>query len=392
MVGQFTIGHVRAVTPDGVLEDQLVSVAGGFIDAVQHHPPRVRSDFDGTGLYCVPGFVDIHNDALAKEYRPRPGACVPVEFAAQSVEGNLLASGITTAFHAVSFQAKSAVGMPIRSPKAAEVYGAVNSLEAPRMDHRILHRLDVRCPEGVDLLKAQLGLELAGREPAGVGQGIPPLISHEDHTPGQGQYRDRSVMERWLQEAEAMTTREARQHVDGLIAERGRNRHFKEQTLTWLGGLAHRGAITLMGHDPASPAEIDELLARGGAVAEFPITVDAAQRAASMGLAVVAGAPNILLGGSHSGNVSAAELARNRTLSVLASDYLPSSLLAAALELVRLGLATLPESIGMITANPARAAGLDDRGILAPGKRADLVLFSDAGRWPLIVKTLSASV
>ncbi|WP_081709929.1 alpha-D-ribose 1-methylphosphonate 5-triphosphate diphosphatase [Arthrobacter sp. 35W] len=380
MMGRYTIGHVRAVVPGGILEDQLISVAGGVIEDIHPHPKGVAASIDGRGHLCLPGLVDLHSDALAKEHRPRPGAAMPVQLAVQSAENNLLAAGVTTAFHAVSFQLKSAVGVPIGSPRAPEIHHALRSHPSPRLDHRVLHRLDVRCPGGIDSFRVHLQ-----------GQSGMPLVSYEDHTPGQGQYQDRQVMERWLREAERMTADQAVDHVDLLIAERDEQLDLKEQTLAWLGGLAAAKSITLMGHDPTSPAEIDELLARHATIAEFPTTLEAARHATERGVATVAGAPNILLGGSHSGNVSAMEMARHGALNVLASDYLPSSLLAAAFDLARLGHATLPEAIAMISANPAAAVGLHDRGRLAPGLRADLLLCSDAHAHPRVVRTLTAN-
>ncbi|MFW0773078.1 alpha-D-ribose 1-methylphosphonate 5-triphosphate diphosphatase [Paenarthrobacter nitroguajacolicus] len=379
MLNSYTLGHVRAVTPAGILEDQLISVSGGVIEDIRPHRNGTHADVDGRGQLGLPGLVDVHSDALAREYRPRPGAVVPVALALHAAESNLLAAGVTTAFHAISFQLKSAVGIPIKSPRAPEIHVALQAHPEPRIDHRVLHRLDVRCPGGLEFFREQLA-----------GHTVTPLVSYEDHTPGQGQYKDRSVMERWLQEAQQMTPAGARHHVDQLVAERDGQLHLREQTLAWLSSLAANRSITLMGHDPTSPEEIDDLIARHASIAEFPTTLQAARHAAGRGLANVAGAPNILLGGSHSGNVSAAELAQHGVLHVLASDYLPSSLLPAAFELARLGHATLPATIAMITAAPAAAAGLVDRGQLAPGLRADLLLCSDSSEYPRVTRTFTA--
>lgn len=379
MVATYTLGHVRAVLGTQILDDQLISVADGVIEEIRDHPQALSADIDGRGNLCLPGLIDLHTDALAREYRPRPGVNMPIDLAMQAAEGNLLAAGVTTAFHAVSFQAKSAVGIPINSPQAPDVHDAVNNHPGPRMDHRVLHRLDVRCRKGVQMFRQQLG-----------GNGT-PLVSYEDHTPGQGQYRDRAVMERWLLEAQHMTVKQASAHVDRLIAERDEEIPFRQQTLDWLAELAADNSIRLMGHDPVTPQEIDELIERNAEIAEFPTTLEAAEHAHAKGIATVAGAPNVLLGGSHSGNVSALELAQAGVLDILASDYLPSSLLSSAFELARLGHATLPSAIAMITANPAAAAGLHDRGTLKAGYRADLVLCSDEHDRPRAIRTLTAA-
>ena len=124
MLNSYTLGHVRAVTPEGILEDQLIRVSGGVIEDIGPHRNGTRADVDGRGLLCLPGLVDVHSDALAREYRPRPGAVVPVPLALHAAESNLLAAGVTTAFHAMSFQLKSAVGIPIKSPQAPEIQHA----------------------------------------------------------------------------------------------------------------------------------------------------------------------------------------------------------------------------------------------------------------------------
>nr|WP_254456306.1 amidohydrolase family protein [Paeniglutamicibacter quisquiliarum] len=188
-----------------------------------------------------------------------------------------------------------------------------------------------------------------------------------------------------------MDAAQAVEHVDRLIAERDGALPVRTQTLAWLGELAASGSIRLMGHDPVTPAEIDELVQRRAGIAEFPTTLEAARHAVRRGVATVAGAPNVLLGGSHSGNVSALDLAKAGVLDILASDYLPSSLLPAAFELARLGHATLPVALAMVTANPAAAAGLDDRGILRAGYRADLVLCSILRDRPRVMRTLAAA-
>lgn len=379
MVAAYTLGHVRALVGERVLGDQLISVVDGLIEEVRAHPPGLRADVDGRGLLALPGLVDLHSDALSREYRPRPGARLPIDLAMQAAEGNLLAAGVTTAFHAVSFQARSAVGIPIDSPQAAEVHQSIRRYGDPRMDHRVLHRVDVRCREGVDMFQRSLSADAV------------PLVSYEDHTPGQGQYRDRTVMERWLREAAHMAPAAAANHVDRLIASRDAELPFRETVLDWLAGLAGGKRIRLMGHDPVTPADIDELIARNAGIAEFPTTLAAARHARARGVATVAGAPNVLLGGSHSGNVPARELAGAGVLDILASDYLPSSLLPAAFELVRLGQATLAQAVAMVTVNPARAAGLPDRGVLAQGYRADVVLCADSTARPRVIQTLAAA-
>jgi alpha-D-ribose 1-methylphosphonate 5-triphosphate diphosphatase len=383
----YVLGGVRAVLPHAVIDDARVVVRDGLIAEAGPAPASAGADLDGRGLLCVPGLIDVHSDALERERAPRPGVHLPWDFAVTSLEGRLSAAGITTAFHGAGFEDKVS-GVTTRSVTAAvEVCAAVTAralAPAPQVGHRVLYRLDARSPEGADALAAALGGHPATAESL-------PLVSHEDHTPGQGQYADRRYMERNLADAGGMTAGEAARRVDELIAERDAYLPALERNMAWLGSLALAGRIRLVGHDLDSPAAVAALRARGGSVAEFPTTAGAARAARELGMPVVMGAPNVMRGESHSGNVSAAELVGLGLVTALASDYLPSGLLAGALTLARNGLVTLPAGIGLVTAGAAAAAGLSDRGSLAPGLRADLALVDDSATWPAVRATFRAA-
>jgi alpha-D-ribose 1-methylphosphonate 5-triphosphate diphosphatase len=157
----------------------------------------------------------------------------------------------------------------------------------------------------------------------------------------------------------------------------------RDRALTWLGDLARAGHIRLFGHDLATPEDVAAAADRGCTVAEFPTTLDAARAARDRGMLVVAGAPNVVRGGSHTGNVSAAELVVAGVADSLASDYLPSSMLPAAVRLVRDGVLSLPHAVRLITSGPAACVGLCDRGALTEGFRADLVLTDLSKTWPV---------
>jgi alpha-D-ribose 1-methylphosphonate 5-triphosphate diphosphatase len=380
----YVIGHVRAVLPDSVIEDARVVVRGGRIAAVEAHPAGSRADADGSGLTCLPGLIDVHSDALERERAPRPAVLLPWDFAVTSMEGKLRAAGITTVFHGAGFQHKTGSGLKRTVTAAAELCATVASRGSAAVDHRVLYRLDVRSAEGAGALRGQLDL-------ADLAAGPAPLVSHEDHTPGQGQYADRTYMERHVAGVEGMTAEQAERHVDELMAERKQYLPVLERNLAWLGDLARAGRIRLVGHDPDSPEAVEALRARGGSVAEFPTTTATARAARELGFPIVMGAPNVLRGSSHSGNVSARELVELGLVTALASDYLPSGLLAAALSLARQGLLPLPAAIGLVTAGPAAVAGLTDRGRLVPGLRADLTLVDPAREWPVVCTTLRAA-
>jgi alpha-D-ribose 1-methylphosphonate 5-triphosphate diphosphatase len=269
---------------------------------------------------------------------------------------------------------------------AIEVCDAVTARAADPtalVGHRILYRLDARSPDGASALAEALEAHPAHAESL-------PLVSHEDHTPGQGQYADRRYMERYVAGSRALSEQEAARQVDEMIEARDANLPDLERNMAWLGSLARAGRIRLVGHDVDTPQAVEALRARGGSVAEFPTTVDAARTARELGLPVVMGAPNVMRGESHSGNVSAAALVEHGLVDALASDYLPSGLLAGAFALARSGLAALPDAIALVTSGAAASAGLSDRGRLAAGLRADLALVDDAGAWPVVRATFRA--
>jgi alpha-D-ribose 1-methylphosphonate 5-triphosphate diphosphatase len=383
----YVLGGVRAVLPDAVVDDARVVVRDGVIAEVSPAPAGSAADLDGRGLLCVPGLIDVHSDALERERAPRPGVLLPWDFAVVSLEGKLSAAGITTVFHGAGFQDKLAGAMARSARTALEVCAAVTarSLDAaPLVGHRILYRLDARSPEG-----AQALAEALDQQPA-TPEGL-PLVSHEDHTPGQGQYADRRYMEQYIAGSRGLSAEQAVLQVDDMIAERDANLPILERNMAWLGELARSRRIRLVGHDMDTPFAVEALRARGGTVAEFPTTGDAARTARELGIPIVMGAPNVLRGESHSGNVSAAALVELGLVDALASDYLPSGLLAGAFTLARSGRTTLPTAIGLVTWGAAAAAGLSDRGRLAAGLRADLALVDDTGRWPVVRHTYRAA-
>ena len=375
----YVLGHVRAVLPDRVLDDARVTVRDGRIAEVAPHPAGSGADVDGGGAFCLPGLVDVHSDGLERERMPRPGAGVPGRFALLSFEGKLRAAGITTVFHGAAFEEGDG-SLRARSVDAAlELCREVADRGDSPVEHRILHRLDVRSAGGLAALRTRLAAT-----------DLPAVVSHEDHTPGQGQYADRTYYERYLMGTRDFTAEQARAHVDAFAAAREANLDVRDEALSFLGGLARSGAVRLLGHDPASAAEIAALADRGGAVAEFPTTVEAAVAAREHGMPVVMGAPNALRGTSHSGNASARELVARGLVTALASDYLPSGLLAAAFLLAADGVAPLPAAVRLVTAGAAETVGLADRGALTPGSRADLVLAEAGQPWPVVRTVLRA--
>lgn len=380
----YDLVDIRALTPAGVVDDARIVVRDGLIQEVGSRPSGSRGSVHGNNALVLPGLVDTHSDALEKERLPRPNAPVPWAFAMASLEGKFAAAGVTTTFHGAAFQHQTYRGGARDLESVDQVCRVVDAAPKKRVDHHVLHRLDVLSGPGADRLARRL---------AETTDPVTPLVSHEDHTPGQGQYADPTYMVNYIMGADGRTEAEALADVDRLIREGQEQAPVRAANLAWLGELARDGRIRLAGHDIDSPEGADELHARGGTVAEFPTTLSAARRARELGMTIVAGAPNLLRGGSHAGNISAAELLGAGLLDALASDYLPSALLSAVWQCVRQGQIDLPRAIALVTSGPARVAGLDDRGSLTPGLRADLALVDDThGDWPSVSATLRSPV
>jgi alpha-D-ribose 1-methylphosphonate 5-triphosphate diphosphatase len=372
---------VRAVTPTAVVEDATVVCEDGVIVEVRERGPAPSGALDGQGLLCLPGLVDIHSDGLEKEIHPRPTVTFPLEFALRAFEGRLAHAGVTTVLHGVAFEHNP------RYQRTLEQAAALHSVLVERaacpasevpVDHRVLHRLEARSEGGLDTM-APLLESVAGT----------PVVSFEDHTPGQGQYRDPAMLAAALAPEHLPAGTTAEEQVAALISEAHRTAARRDANLDRVRALAARGAIHLVAHDCEDAPAVRAAESWGARVVEFPLSLDAARAARALGLPTVMGAPNVLRGGSHSGNVAAEELVHADLCNALASDYHPATLLASVFALAERGV-PLHRAVALVTSGPADAIGLGDRGRLQPGCRADLALVGHDGRWPRVVTTLRA--
>ena len=382
-----TLTNVRLVLDDRVVDDATIVVRDGIVEAagwVAHAPPDA---IDGHGLFCLAGLVDTHSDGFEKELRPRPNVVLPVDFALRSFESRVRGAGVTTVFHGVAFENGSKYDRSVAL--AHELCDAITKRRSEsdaRVDHHILYRLDVRDADGLDALDARL------RERHGdLLIDDVPLVSAEDHPPGVGQYTDRSYYERYVAGTKGLGPDEAKAYIDQIVVDRDDKLDNADRAFSWLAQHAHAGTIRLMGHDPTSSVEIDAAVDRSVSIAEFPTTVEAARRARERGMRTVSGAPNVVRGGSHSGNVSASELVAMRLCDGLSSDYMPTTLLGAVGVLVADGVCDLPTAVGLVTSGPADTVGLTDRGRLQVGKRGDLVLVAFDERLPTVHLVVAAN-
>ncbi|MFE2038235.1 alpha-D-ribose 1-methylphosphonate 5-triphosphate diphosphatase [Streptomyces scopuliridis] len=376
--------HARAVLPDRTLDDALVVVEDGRITEVAPVIPGAvpTGALDLGGALLLPGIIDTHSDALEKEQRPRPAVEFEPGFAVLSVEGRVRAAGVTTVHHAVGYQTDVLKDRTIeRSLALAAAVWERAAAGVGLVDHRLLHRFDARASETLEIVKDVLAPQPHSE---------PPLVSYEDHTPGQGQYRNLDAYRATIQRQQHLSAPDADRLIRRLIEERADSIPQRARTLAHLGQEARGGRIRLLAHDVESAEELAEVRAEGAAVAEFPTTREAARAAHDSGMPVVAGAPNVLRGGSHSGNVSAEALITEGLVDNLSSDYMPTTLLAAALHLAQRRVVPLHTAVALITSGAARTAGFTDRGALVPGRRADLVVVTADGGRPTVRMSLLA--
>jgi len=369
-MSRLVITNATAVLPNQVLSGATIVCEDGIIVEVDDsRQPLAFEPFvvDARGALCLPGLVDTHSDGLERERFPRPGVDLGARFTVRSFEGRVRAAGITTMFHGIGFEEDEKYH---RSMLLANEW--TDELETYRasgralVDHRILYRLDARDADGFRCLVERL--------PRRADDMTLPLVSFEDHTPGQGQYTDRTAFERYIVGTQGLTEDQARDRVDQLIAERDALLANRQFALTWLVERAGRGEIRLMAHDPATVDESNLAKEWNASIAEFPTTFEAARRAKELGLRTVCGAPNVMRGRSHSGNVSARDLIAERLCDGLASDYLPSTMLGAVAVLAHEKVCDLPTAVALVTSGPAATVGLTNRGTIAVGRLADLVL------------------
>jgi alpha-D-ribose 1-methylphosphonate 5-triphosphate diphosphatase len=335
-----------------------VRVAGGVIRSVERGRCRTPGAVDLDGDYLLPGLVELHTDMLEKHVVPRPGVAWPAIPAVVAHDAQLAAAGITTVLDGL------AVGYVVdnrerpRDPRPfAEAIRAAQTGGLLRAEHFFHMRCEV-----------STAYVVGDFEPF-VEDPLVRLVSLMDHTPGQRQYVSVDKYREYNQGKYGLSDVE----IEALIARRQEDQaRYGDRHRAVIVRLCEKHGLPLASHDDATPRHVEQAVQAGAVIAEFPTTLEAARAAHACGLSVVAGAPNLVLGRSHAGNVSAAALASSGLLDILSSDYVPSSALHAAFIVHRLGI-QLPDAIATVTATPARRAALGDRGEIAAGRRADLV-------------------
>ena len=338
----------RVVLPGDVLPEAAVLVEGGVIAAI-----------DLRGATLIPGLIDLHCDALEKEVEPRPNVLFPLDFACAQADKRNAVAGVTTVFHALSF-ANQELGVR-NNAFAASVARAVHDWNPHALiDNRVHCRYEVTDPTAPPIL-----LELMHADEV-------HLLSVMDHSPGQGQFKDFAAFRDYM----ARTYKKTDAELDAMLAQKLAQAGSAMERIRQLIGAARDQGIHVASHDDDTPEKVAELSELGVNISEFPVNMAAAQAARGLGMMTVFGAPNILRGKSQSGSMRALDAVHAGVADCLCADYHPATLLAAVFGLPALADIALPEAVRLVSANPARAAGLADRGEIAVGKRADLVAVS----------------
>ncbi len=364
------IRNGRIVTEKEVLSSHALVAANGRFEAIVPDDETFRDDLrDGTevidaeGDILMPGMIDLHSDMIEQLIQPRSTALMDFEMALSEAERLLTLCGITTMYHSVSMYRDGAWGvMEIRKAAQVKKLAALSHRRKAR-EKGLRHRFHLRYE--ID------NTECFGEVERMLEEGLVDLLSLTDHSPGQGQYRDLAVYRKHLES-------EDRQLDEGEFADR-LNRELDKSRVTFeqLGQLvetARAHGVPTASHDDDSLEKLGVNQKLGVTISEFPITMEVASEAVKRGFFTELGAPNILLGGSHSGNLSAREAVEGGAATILCSDYYPQALLHSVFTLVEKYGHDLCDTVKLVTLSPARAVGIDEEyGSVREGKRCDLI-------------------
>lgn len=356
------VRNVHVVAPNEVVHGGYVVIRDGTIEHVGTVPGRAEAllpSVDGQGCWLLPGFIDLHNDAIEKEIEPRPNAFIPVDIAFLSLEHRLVCHGVTSIYHSLSFASNE---FGIRSLDRVEAI--VRELQrlgpSGRIRHLIHGRYEITDESACGVLASLID------------EGCIHLLSLMDHTPGQGQFRK---LEDYVHFISATYQRD---HEE-IVAFVGEKQSIREAaSLKYIDRLTRSAktvGIPIASHDDDTARKVHVMHERGVTLSEFPVTMEAARAATACGMAVMMGAPNVVRGGSTSNHLKAADAILDGVAQILCSDYMPSSMLHAVFTLYLKQGMCLYEAVNLASLHPARALGLEaEVGSITPGKIADFSL------------------
>jgi alpha-D-ribose 1-methylphosphonate 5-triphosphate diphosphatase len=321
---------------------------------------RGSSGLDARGLLVLPGIVDLHGDAFERQMMPRPGVDFPIDVALLDSDRQAIANGITTVFHATTWSWEPGLRCGDNARRLLEAIETLRPQLAADTRFHLRHEtynLDA---------EAEINRWLSG--------GRVDLFAFNDHMDSTVASRARPRKRAQMVERCGISNEEFEALVERVVS----RAHDVPASIARLAEVARNAKVRMLSHDDDSPEMRKAFRGMGVAIAEFPVNEETARAAAEAGDAIVFGAPNVVRGGSHTGWTNAADMIAKGLCSVLASDYYYPAQLLAAFRLAADGVRPLAQAWNLISAAPARAAGLSDRGILAEGYRADIILVDDA--------------
>jgi len=357
MPHEFILKNARIILENEVLTGSILIRNGQIADISEG---AMTSGEDLEGDFLTPGLIELHTDHLEGHYAPRPKVRWNPIAAVQAHDAQIAASGITTVFDAlrVGLDAETDVGVGDMAVLADAISDGMKNSRL-RAEHFLHLRCEVSAPDCLEAFSAMQGYDRVR------------LASLMDHAPGQRQFAEAESYRVYYMRKLKTSEEEFRRYCERRMADSER---YSAANRAAISGACQARGIVLASHDDATVAHVEEAVEQGIRVAEFPTTLAAAAASKEAGLSVLMGAPNVVRGGSHSGNVSARELAEKGCLDILSSDYIPFSLMQSAFFLSEVveGI-TLPDAMRLVSKNSAEAVGLEDRGEITVGKRADLV-------------------
>ncbi len=364
------LSNAQLVTADRVFLGSVL-LRDGLIADVAEGSSRLPHAQDLNGDFLLPGLVELHTDNLERHMTPRPGVDWPSISAVLSHDAQIIAAGITTVFDAVSIGDVNPKGNRMQKlPAMLEAISSACDAGLTRAEHRLHLRCELCHPDTLSVFRDLVEHPLV------------QLVSVMDHSPGQRQFVLESKYREYYMGKYHLTTTQMDEFITLQMAN---SRQYSDRYRAAIVEHCLARGLSVASHDDATLAHVEESARYGMTIAEFPTTVEAARGSQQQGMKVLMGAPNIVRGGSHSGNVAAADLAAEGLLDILSSDYYPASLLQAAFALAaRDNSCDLARAMRMVSLAPARAAGLNDRGEIAIGLRADLVQARSSDGLPVV--------
>jgi alpha-D-ribose 1-methylphosphonate 5-triphosphate diphosphatase len=363
------ITNGKLVTLDGIKENLDLIIKDDLIHDILSPKERVFKYknikiIDAGEGYVSPGFIDIHADHIENIAAPRPSSLMDFRMALREAERELLTHGVTTMYHSLSlYKVGKAVDKPIR--KNENVTKFIDLIKSTHdKKHLIRHRFHARYE--IDNIDSVENLKTYIKE------GKVDMLSFMDHTPGQGQFND---IEGYKKISRQYGNKMSDEEFDEYIKDRIEKPKLSPVECGEIVELAREKNIAVASHDDDSYEKLDTVVGFGTTISEFPITLDVAKKAKEMGMHTIAGAPNVLLGKSHSGNLAAHEAIKENAVDVLCSDYYPAAILHSIFKLHKEHGHDLSRIFNMATINPAKAVKIDNiLGSITPGKKADIII------------------